>query len=67
MADTDGEPDVPVVCVECGTETRVALSDLADSIERHNDRLHGGEAVAEVDPAVADELATLVAEDLDLL
>lgn len=67
MPDSDAEPDVPVRCDECGTETRIALSEVATSIERHNDQLHDGEDIAQVDPAVADELANLVAEDLDLL
>ena len=67
MPDSDAEPDVPVLCTECGTETRLPLSEVAATIERHNDQRHGGETIAQVDPAVADELATLVAEDLDLL
>ena len=53
------EPSVPIVCTECETETRVALSDVADALARHNDGKHDGEAVAEVEPA-------LVAEDLGL-
>ncbi|SDQ97911.1 hypothetical protein [Natronobacterium texcoconense] len=61
------EPRVPVVCPDCETTSRVPLSDLADSIERHNDQLHDGEDVAEVDPDVADSLADLVATDLGLL
>lgn len=65
-ADSDGETDVPIVCTECGTETRIPLSDVATTLEDHNANRHDGEDVAQVDPTVADELADLVAEDLDL-
>lgn len=61
------DPTVPVVCEACGTETRVPVSEVAALVERHNARLHDGERVATVDPAIRDELARLVAEDLDLL
>jgi hypothetical protein len=63
MSETD-DVDVPVVCPECGTETRVALDDLAETVEQHNDRLHDGEDVASVDPDLADQLLDLVADDL---
>jgi len=61
------EPSVPIVCTECETETRVPLSDVADTLARHNDNKHGGEEIAEVAPALKDQLADLVAEDLGLL
>ena len=64
---TDDEPDVPVVCPECETTTRIPLSDVADSIERHNELQHDGEDVAQVDPALTDHLADIVAEDMGLL
>jgi hypothetical protein len=67
MTADDDPPGVPVVCPECGTRTQVALSEVADRLEGHNDRLHDGESVACVDPEVADELADLVAEELGLL
>jgi len=60
------EPSVPIVCTECGTETRVPLSDVADTLDRHNDGKHDGEEIAEVAPAIKDRLADLVAEDLGL-
>lgn len=67
-SDTDEDaPDVPIVCSDCGTTTRVPLPDLADTLARHNEQRHGGESVAEVDPEIADRLADLVAEDLQLL
>lgn len=64
---SDDEPDVPVVCPECETTTRIPLSDVADSIERHNELQHDGEDVAEVDPDLTEQLADLVAEDMGLL
>jgi len=60
------EPSVPIVCTDCGTETRVPLSDLEDTLSRHNEGKHDGETVAEVDPGLKDQLADLVAEDLGL-
>ncbi|MFB6219090.1 MAG: hypothetical protein ABEH77_07950 [Halobacteriaceae archaeon] len=67
MTDDDGEPRVPVVCEECGTRARLPLEEAADTVEAHNERHHGGEGVAGVDPAVADRIADLAAEDLGLL
>ncbi len=60
------EPSVPIVCPDCETETRVPLSDLEEALSRHNEETHDGEAVAEVDPGLKDQLADLVAEDLGL-
>jgi hypothetical protein len=60
------EPSVPIVCDQCGTETRVPLDRLGDALEKHNEQKHDGETVAEVDPAIKDRLADLVAEDLGL-
>jgi len=60
-------PDVPIVCPECETTTRVPLPELEATLARHNEQRHGGESVAEVDPALADTMADLVAEDLQLL
>jgi hypothetical protein len=44
----------------------VALSDLEGSIDRHNDQLHDGDDVAQIDPAVADHVLDLAAEDMGL-
>ncbi|WP_089384685.1 hypothetical protein [Halorubrum vacuolatum] len=63
---SEEDPTVPIVCTECGTETRVPLSDVPDALSRHNDGKHDGEEVAEVDPVLKDRLADLVAEDLGL-
>jgi len=63
----DESPRVPVVCPECETTSRLPLSDLEDAISRHNDRLHDGEDVAEVDPAITERLSELVIEDLGLM
>jgi len=67
MTDDDSEPTVPVACSACGTTTQVALSEVGDAIERHNERLHDGEQIAAVDPAIREQLSDIVAEDLDLL
>lgn len=61
------DPRVPIVCPDCETTTRVSLSDVADTIDRHNDQLHDGDEVASVDPDVADRIADLVAAELGLL
>lgn len=67
MSDDEDLPDIPVVCTECDTRTRVPFSDVEETVGSHNERLHDGEAIAEVDPAVMDQLADFVAEDLGLL
>ncbi|ADD06936.1 uncharacterized protein Nmag_3386 [Natrialba magadii ATCC 43099] len=64
--DTDG-PQVPIVCSACETTSRVPLSSVADAVERHNDQLHDGEDIAQVDPDIADQIADLVATELGLL
>ncbi|QZX98831.1 hypothetical protein [Halobaculum rubrum] len=61
------EPTVPIVCEECDTRTRVPLSELADQLRRHNETRHDGEDVAGVEPALADRIADLAAEDMGLL
>lgn len=66
-AEPDDDPRVPVVCPECETTSRVPLTDLAETVERHNDQLHDGEDIAEVDPDVADHIADLIATELGLL
>lgn len=67
MAQQDDTPEVPVVCPACETTTQVPLADLADRLDQHNEQLHDGDQIAEVDPAVAEELTDLVAEDLGFL
>lgn len=67
MAEPDADPKVPIVCPACETTSRIPLSKVAASLEQHNDRLHDGDDVAEIDPALAEELADIVAEDLGLL
>ena len=61
---TGDQPDVPIVCPDCETETRIPLDDLADTLAGHNERLHDGEEVATVDPELTDQLLDLVADDL---
>jgi hypothetical protein len=45
----------------------VTISEANEGVESHNDRLYDGEDVARIDPAIKEELADLVAKDLDLL
>lgn len=67
MADNDADPTVPIVCSECETTTELPISEVADTLEQHNERLHDGEEVAQVDPEIAEKITDLVAEDLGLL
>jgi len=62
----DDEPTVPIVCEVCDTTSRVPLSELRESIDRHNEHRHDGEEIAQVDPVLADALADAVADDLGL-
>jgi hypothetical protein len=62
----DDDPTVPIVCAECDTTARVPVEDVGDRVDRHNERLHDGEPVAEVDPDVKAALTDMVAEDLGL-
>jgi hypothetical protein len=66
MSTDDDAPDVPIYCEACETSTRVPLSEVAETIARHNERLHDGEERAGVDPEVANQFADLVADDLGL-
>ena len=64
---SDDEPTVPIVCSACDTTTRVPLPEVAEAVDRHNENVHDGEAIAEIDPAIVESLADLVAEDMGLL
>jgi signal recognition particle receptor subunit beta len=64
---SDDQPEVPVVCTECDTRTQVPLDDVAGAVERHNEQLHDGEEIAEVDPAIREHLADRIAKDIGLL
>lgn len=61
------DPLVPVVCPACDTRSELSLDELPEALERHNEQRHDGSEEATVDPALTDQLADLVAEDLDLL
>ena len=63
----DPGPRVPIVCTACETTARIPLEEVADTLERHNDRLHDGAEIAEVDPDLVDQLADLVAAEMGLL
>jgi RNase P subunit RPR2 len=66
MSDESRTPTVPVVCPECGTTTRVAVSEVAETVVGHNDARHDGTEVAHVDPTIVERIADLAAEDLGL-
>ncbi|MFW5973752.1 MAG: hypothetical protein ACOCPZ_00010 [Natrialbaceae archaeon] len=67
MTDDTDDPEVPIVCEACGTETTVPLSAVAEQLETHNENRHDGEQVAEVDPALKSQIQDLVAKDIGLL
>lgn len=67
MSDGSDDVEVPIRCEACGTSGTVPLDLVAERVEAHNERLHDGEEVAEVDPAIAEQVADLVAADLGLL
>jgi hypothetical protein len=67
MTESADQPEIPVVCPECGTRSRIPFSEIEDAVEAHNDRLHDGEPVASVDPDVFDHLADRLADDLGFL
>jgi len=66
MTTADERPEIPVVCTACDTRTRVSFDDVEGAIERHNEQLHGGEAVAEVDPDVLEQLTDRLGKDMGL-
>lgn len=65
--DETDEPTVPIECPDCDTSTEIPLSEVGDAVDRHNESVHDGEERARVDPDLADELQTLVAEDMGIL
>lgn len=67
MSDDDDGPQVPIHCPECETTTRVPLAALADRIEGHNESVHDGEDVAQVDPGVVEQFQNIVVEEEGLL
>ncbi len=66
MTDQRDDPEVPIICEECGTETTVPLSELETQLDRHNENRHDGAEQATVDPTLKSQLQDLVAEDLGL-
>ena len=59
-------PEIPVVCTACETRSHVPFDEVEGMVERHNEQLHDGESVAEVDPDVLDALTTQLGEDMGL-
>jgi hypothetical protein len=66
MTAEEETPKIPVVCTACETRTQVPFDDVETAVSRHNEQLHDGEAVAEVDPDVLDALTTQLGEDMGL-
>lgn len=60
-------PEIPIVCSECGTRSYVPFPEVEETVGRHNENVHDGEAIAQVDPDVMDELADKLARDIGLL
>ena len=60
-------PEIPVVCTACDTRTRVQFESVADAVERHNEQIHDGDPVAEVDPDVLEALTDQLGKDMGLL
>ncbi|QIO22956.1 hypothetical protein [Haloarcula sp. JP-L23] len=67
MTEDDELPEIPVVCTACDTRTRVPFEDVESAVDRHNEQLHDGDPVAEVDPDVLDQLVDRLGRDLGLL
>ena len=67
MTDDTDDPRVPIVCEECGTETTIPLSDVAEQLATHNENRHDGQECAEVDPALKAHIQDLAAKDIGLL
>jgi len=59
-------PEIPVVCTACETRTQVSFDDVEAAVRRHNEQLHDGEAIAEVDPEVLDALTDQLGRDMGL-
>lgn len=59
-------PEIPVVCPACGTRTQVPFEEVETAVKHHNEQLHSGDAVAEVDPEVLEALTTRLGEDMGL-
>ncbi|WP_324759973.1 hypothetical protein [Haloarcula montana] len=67
MTTEDDLPEIPVICEECDTRTRIAFEEVEESVRSHNEQFHDGESVAQVDPEVLDHLVDRLADDLGLL
>ena len=66
MTAEEHTPEIPVVCADCETRTQVPFDDVAAAVARHNEQLHDGESVAEVDPDVLDALTDQLGRDMGL-
>jgi hypothetical protein len=66
MTAEEDMPEIPIICSRCDTRSYVPFEDVTDTVERHNEQLHDGKSVAEVDPEVLDALTTKFGEDMGL-
>jgi len=66
MTTNEEMPEIPVVCPACETRTQVPFEDVEAAVARHNEQLHGGDAVAEVDPDVLDALTDQLGREMGL-
>ena len=66
MTANEETPEIPVVCTACDTRTQVPFDDVEAAVARHNEQLHDGEAVAEVDPEVLNALTDQLGRDMGL-
>jgi hypothetical protein len=66
MTTEEDMPEIPVICPTCDTRSYVPFEEVSDAVQRHNDQLHDGESIAEVDPEVLDALTTKFGEDMGL-
>lgn len=67
MTDNTDDPEIPIVCEACETETTVPLSAVANQLSTHNENRHDGEECAEVDPTLKSHIQDLAAKDIGLL
>lgn len=60
-------PDITITCEACGTSSEIPFDEVQETLDRHNEHRHDGEAIAEIDPAVKSRLQDLLAEEMGLL
>ena len=67
MSESDeGLPEITIVCTACDTETAVPFEKVEGMIDRHNERQHDADPIAEIDPEIRSRLQDLLAEEMGL-